>query len=149
MELGFTCAANSVSASDFATKDMIDKMNELSQKMRSTSNVFVATAKTVFELREAINGQENQFNSGCIPSAIMGLPIERYPTIRECLDRMTQPRSGERLQLVLSDEIPMHCASHPYMKSMARSMADHYSINYAIAPANAAIPSTENGEETK
>jgi hypothetical protein len=115
------------SPAPFNIEEMLSTLRELSEKMQAVPNVLVTTKRTLGQLRKVIDTQEQQYFAGAIPSLPMnvyGTPIEDYDTVKDCLDRMMEPRKGERLKLVLSEEIPVDCIGHPWMKEQVRDMAE-------------------------
>lgn len=117
---------NSTSSFDFG--EMMSKMRELSAKMQSTPNVFVTTPKSLILLLKAVKEQEQKHFAGDVPKeylrALTGIRVEEYATVRDCLDRMMEPRKGERLKLVLSEDIPVDCLDHPWIKKQVSEMAE-------------------------
>lgn len=125
--------ASNCSTSSFNTEEMLSKMRELSEKMQAIPNVLVTTKRTLGQLRKVIDAQEEQYFAGAIPLLPMnvyGTPIEDYDTVKDCLDRMMEPRKGERLQLVLSEEIPVDCIDHPWMKEQVRDRAERMGFGW-------------------
>lgn len=47
-----------------------------------------------------------------------GSPVECYDTVRECLDRMVDTVRGGRTKLVLLEDVPRDCVSHPYFRQL-------------------------------
>jgi len=89
-------------------------MRAVSEKLKAMPNVLVMTKRILVQLRKVIDAQEQQYFAGAIN--LYGTPIEDYDTVKDCLDRMMEPRKGERLKLVLSEEIPVDCIDHPWIK---------------------------------
>jgi hypothetical protein len=106
-------------------KAMQAKMAELQDQMRAQPNILVVTSKTLAALKEVTEVQKKVFFAGAM-SPILGLPIEDYPTVEECLDRMSRPRDGERLQLVVTEDIPVECLAHPWMQMQAVQIASKF-----------------------
>jgi hypothetical protein len=125
--------ASNCSTAFFNSEDMLRKMRELSEKMQAIPNVLVTTKRTLGQLRKVIDAQKQQYFAGAIPSLHMkvyGTPIEDYETVKDCLDRMMEPRKGERLKLVLSEDIPGDCIDHPWMKEQVRDMAERMGYDW-------------------
>lgn len=120
-------------ASSFNASDMLAKLKELSAKMQSVPNRFITTTATLAKIRLAIGTtiEDNDIGlSDRLLGSMNGLPVEDYPTVRECMDRMMKPNPGERLKLVLSEGIPVDCMSHPYMKQAVDEIASRYAIGH-------------------
>lgn len=119
-------------STSFDSRGMLDKMRELRAEMAKHPNGFVMTTRTLVRLRDAtVEAQESQFALGAMPGAFMGTPIEDYATVKECMDRMMDQRDGERLQLVMSEDIPVECISHPWMKQQVNAMAERFGFGIA------------------
>lgn len=120
-------------ASSFNASDMLAKMKELSAKMQSVPNRFITTTATLASIKTFSDQGSNygdRWLAANLPSIFSGIPIEDYPTVRECLDRMMNPKEGERLKLVLREKIMADYADHPFVQKLAAEMADQYRINY-------------------
>jgi hypothetical protein len=103
------------------------KMRELSKEMQHIPNLFVMTKNTLARAQKAIEDQQR--DAGMPPrsapvSSLHGLPIEAYGTVKECLDRMMGQREGERIKLVLSEDIPEDLLFHPWLMAQAYKMAE-------------------------
>lgn len=119
-------------STSFDFSGMLGKMRELKAEMAKHPNGFVMTTRTLVRLREATaESQDSQFTLGVMPGAFMGTPVEDYATVKECMDRMMDQRDGERLQLVMSEDIPIECISHPWMKQQANAIASLYGFGIA------------------
>lgn len=117
------------------TSDTVKRLQELSDQMRSVPNIFVTTSRVVAALDQFVKAQEQQFERGAIGSAaiadprkIYGITIEGYETVKECFGRMMQPRDGERLQLVLSEPIPVELLGHPWTVRQAAEFERRYGL---------------------
>lgn len=108
--------------------DMLSKMRDLSEKLQSTPNAFVTTPQTLMLLLKAIKQQEQKHFAGSVPPeylrALSGIRVIECASVKDCLDRMMEPRKGERLKLILSEEIPADCLDHPWIKKQVTEMAD-------------------------
>lgn len=107
---------------------MISTMRELSAKMQSTPNVFVTTPRSLALLLKAVKEQEQKHFAGEVPAEYMkalgGISVVACATVKDCLDRMMEPRKGERLKLVLSEDIPVDCLDHPWIKKQVQETAE-------------------------
>lgn len=116
-------------STSFDFKGMLDKMRQLRAEMAKHPNGFVMTTHTLVKLREATKEtQESQFSAGAMPGTFAGVPIEDYATVKECMDRMMNQREGERLQLVMTEDVPVECIDHPWMKKSINEMAQRYGL---------------------
>lgn len=144
---------NNCSTSCFDSEFMLSKMRELSEKMQSIPNILVTTKRTFGQMKQAIESQEQQYFVGAIPSlpsTVYGMRIEEYETVKECLDRMENQRSGERIKLALSEEIPFDCIDHPWMKKQVREMAERLGYDWMFfKEALDAIPTTPEAVATE
>jgi len=124
----FTTASNGSSSSSFDSDAMLNDMRKLLYRMRSTPNKFVTTTRTLDQLRQAAKDRQPKHYANdephSLPMTAFGVPIEDYATVKECLDRMASPRTGERLKLVLSEDIPSDCIDHPWIKEQVHEMAE-------------------------
>lgn len=106
---------NDCSTTDITIDKLMNRMRLMQNSMRNIPTTIVMTSKTF----AALKGFCKSLDSASYPqetfSPIYGIPIERYETIRECLDRMNSARKGERLQLAIIEEIPSDCMDHPFM----------------------------------
>lgn len=107
------------SIASFDSGEMLSKMRELSARIQATPNRIVTTTALMEVIREAASKHADR---GIVLSAtqapiplreVLGIPIEHYSTVKECLDRMMNQETGERIQLVL-EAIPPECLSHPF-----------------------------------
>lgn len=117
--------SKSHSTASFNVEDMKIKMEELSKKASSLPNVFVMTNKTFYEVRSKIKNKPDHESFGELPelpNMFHGVPVEKYETVKECLDRMMNIYNGERIQLVLSEDIPHDCLSHPWVVQRVREV---------------------------
>jgi hypothetical protein len=132
---GTTVGTNNWSATSPNFSDMLSKMEEISAKMRAQPNVFVMTKETREQVKSAIKKTSLERTPYDGPelvntAAIGGIPIEDYDTVEQCLDRMMSPRKGERLKLVLSENLPVSCLSHPWVKEQVEVFGKRFAIEY-------------------
>lgn len=108
---------------------MLDSIRQLKSKMEKHPNGLVMTNHTLSKLRQATESQRECYTSAVMPNAFMGMPIENYPTVKECMDRMMDQREGERLQLVMSEDLPDECTDHPFVKKSVNEMARRFGFD--------------------
>lgn len=122
------------STSAFSSDEMMSTMREMSAKMQSTPNVFVTTPKSLILLLKAVKEQEQKHFDGEPPreylGALAGIRVEECATVRDCLDRMMEPRKGERLKLILSEDIPVDCLDHPWIKQQVSETLDRMGLGW-------------------
>lgn len=112
--------------------DLLARMRELKRQFADTPTSYVMTTATLERVRNKVpermpSGIEHK---AVLPSAFMGMPIEDYATMKECMDRMMQASEMDRPQLVTSgDEVTPELMSHPFMKREAASLAMKYGVS--------------------
>lgn len=111
---------NECSTTDMNVDTLMDRMRFMQASMRSVPTRIVMTSKTFAALKESCKPLDAVSYPQDKLSPIYGIPIEHYETIRECLDRMSNARKGERLLLAITEEIPSDCIDHPFMIEEAR-----------------------------
>jgi len=122
-------SGSSHGSTPFGFDGMVDKMRELHAEMGKHPSGFVMTTRTMEALRRATEAQRESFESGAIPRAFMGTPIEDYATVKECMDRMMNQREGERLQLATAEDIPVECIDHPWMRKSVNETAKRFGFD--------------------
>jgi len=109
----------------------ITKMAEISRQMRDLPTTYVMLHKTLQEItaKSGVAG----YPAMCVmqqPSILMGIPVESYGTMKQCLDRMMEGRPGDQPMLVApNDSIPVEMLDHPF----ARWHREHPTEPYAFA----------------
>ncbi len=92
-------------------------MREMSARMSKIPNRLITTKRTFERLKQAV--ADYDLPRPTAMDSLYGTPVEAYDTVAECLDRMHHPLPGERLQLVLSEDIPIWLSDHPWIKGQA------------------------------
>lgn len=100
--------------------DVIEKMKELKTEIEKHPNLLVMTTATLVKIRDVIKDDTPHHHLS--PLSVIGIPVEDYPTVEACLDRMMEQRKGERPVLVLTEDIPVECANHPWIKQQLEQL---------------------------
>ena len=107
--------------------DTVAKMKELSGRIRNFPTVFVTMTKTLSLLRGLSEASHSQFLNNALPTAFTGIPIEDYPTMKECMDRIVRAREDERPQLIAAPEdFTVELLDHPYMQTQLVTVLSQY-----------------------
>ena len=121
------------STASFDTNEMLGKMVALSAQMQATPNAFVTTSRSLVLLRKTLKHQEQEHFTGAVSPehlAIAGINFIECATVKDCLDRMMEPRKGERLKLILMEDIPVECIDHPWIKKQVSEMGDRMGLGW-------------------
>ena len=120
-----------MNSTDFDFNGMKSTMLTLQAQMSKQPNRFVMTTATLQKVKSAISKQEDSVGNVVIGSGLVfqGIPIEHYATVKECMDRMESANDGERLQLVLTEDVPEDCMRHPYMQKQMTALGNLYGFN--------------------
>lgn len=113
---------NNQSVSSFDFDGMLNQMRELQSEKAKHPTAFVTTRCTLQKIKQETDSQES--GTTTLLMDCMGVPIEDYPTVIECMDRMMQQNDGERLQLILAEDIPSDCFDHPWLKSQVSALCE-------------------------
>lgn len=105
---------NPGTAAGVSIESMLDIKRRFDEHLKSQPTAFVMTKATFDELVAKATPRGVEIQVYDRSGAIFGMPIETYDTIRECLDRMNDQRTGERLVLAY-DSIPADCLDHPWV----------------------------------
>lgn len=119
---------NNSTASGASLEDLTRTIAEVSGRMSQYPTALVMTHSTFKKAKMSIDQscQTSQSQNVLAGDSCLGLRIETFETVNQCMDRMMNQRSGERLQLVLGEDIPGDCFGHPYMRMMAEKMAERF-----------------------
>jgi hypothetical protein len=126
----WTAATNNSSSSSFDFNKALKVMNEHKIAFGSHPNRIVMTDATLDQVREHSEQSppHGAGPNGESPIRFLGVPFESYPTLKECMDRMMNPKEGEKLQLIMPQTIPLDCIGHPWMQEQAKKIGEKYAI---------------------
>ncbi len=116
-------------SSSFSAINMLNKFKEASQKMRHFPTSWVMTNRALFEIQQAVRSQEPGIADKAFSplTSFSGIPIESYATPEECIDRMRNPREGERLELVVSEDFDQYWIDRSWMMRWVGAIPSHFS----------------------
>lgn len=99
-----------------ATKSMLYALKKIEDRFKNTPTSLVMTNRTLRVLKKQFGFQEIQHGQYCVPGTLFGVPVEVYPNMKECFDRMVEKRSeADRPKFVQSEEIPDDLVRHPFI----------------------------------
>lgn len=114
---------NNLSTSSFSSADTINAMQALSEAARKMPTVVVMTDATFNRVKKKLAEKTGSALDDTMQNtAFEGLPIEHYPTMTDCLDRVHQAHSTERVLLAIEENIPVECFDHPYFREQVERL---------------------------
>jgi hypothetical protein len=103
----------------FAVLEAVFK--KVRESLADTPTCFVMTSLTRRLLIEQLD-RESGRTGPLYPTRLCGIPIEDYPAMLACMDRMMEQKPGERLKLVTAEVITLDCIDHPWMHKQVSEM---------------------------
>lgn len=99
----------------------LKQFEDVSAKLAATANGLVMTHATWFKLKKTVSdeGPHNHYDH------FHGMPVWVYGTVKDCMDRMMDQSKGERLQLVLDEDIPTDCLFHPWIRQQIERASEN------------------------